>query len=355
MDKYTNIAYEALTEGITDQKYCRKVKKLLEAPSTDSDKDKVKAILSKLGKYASDRKYSNFGDISKSAGDITTFSGYSELQEITKFLSGLNTPGSEAAKGFIKIIIEGVRILTSLKGDFKSNYTKSKVIAVIYNSYLYAVVQAVTSLLSQYIKVTIDPKTQKAEIVIANSKYKANLFYFKQLEKYNTLCASKEFKQIISDASKGVYKEDATGVISAISGGLGAAGMAIGGAIGTATGVLGIVIALFLLVRMSVILFFRARVTLTKQLEEWTSFLELRNNLYKSGAVGGNLSSEKKESIMKKQVKYIEMFTRICEVIRVQSDADVNAATTEVGNDNQEIETTTTGDDNGDGSGDFLI
>lgn len=135
-----------------------------------------------------DKGHIDFGDIPRSMGDITKYSGYTTMMET------LDTINKLAIEQNHKVIIDYVTTVRTAIGfikDLASVYqkgfrTKTDYVALEYNSFVYFCVQATTALIYTYVEIIKFPDKNGMSVVLRNTKIRADEFYFDQLSDYVT-------------------------------------------------------------------------------------------------------------------------------------------------------------------------
>lgn len=143
----------------------------------------------KLFQSVIEKGHIDFGAIPKSEGNIKKYDGYITMLET---LDAIENVGIEFKNKdvltIVKTIRDAIKYIESLSSSYSKGFdTKCEYVMLEYNTYVYTVVEATTSILYEYIDYVKRPDNGMFKIVLKNTKLRANLFYVEQLEKFNRL------------------------------------------------------------------------------------------------------------------------------------------------------------------------
>lgn len=175
-------AVHILCEGTNDSPY--KIKAMLE----DATSPVTKVYKEKLYQSIVDRSHVDFGDIPKSKGDITKYSGYPTMLECLESLQKIAT--EEKSKELLEAIgtvNTAITNIKQLKATYMKAFAKKVELPILdYNTYVLTCVEGVTTLVSNYIDFIKTPSSEY-KFELKNTKYRANKLYIEQLEKFNKI------------------------------------------------------------------------------------------------------------------------------------------------------------------------
>lgn len=152
----------------------------------DSTSPVTKTFKEKLYQSIVDRSHVDFGDIPKSKGDITKYSGYTSMLEclsaLLKVAAEEKSKELSSAVNTVQTAIENIKSLRTVYT--KAFATKADIGVIDYNTYVLTCVEATTSLISNYIDFIKTPSSNYV-MELKNTKFRANALFLEQLEKFN--------------------------------------------------------------------------------------------------------------------------------------------------------------------------
>ena len=293
--------------------YAKVVCEDTESPINNKYREKIYSMVIKKGHIM-------FEDIPKSNGDITRYSGYQTMIDTLDTISSMQQFNTSNVKGYVNTIQEAIRNIENLKMAYMTGFSaKQEYVMLEYNSFVYTCVQATTAILHEFVDYIKRPSTGVGQIVLTNTKYRPNLFYVQQLEKYNNVIKTmgtgyKEYLLNLSKRKK--EKDNFIGLSTAIS--VGTVALAA--------------LSIIPITRELVYQFYNIRTKVSESLELQAYFLELNKKSLEANNV---IDAKKKDEIIRKQENIRNMFIRLSDKLRV---GDIKARTTssaELLNDNK--------------------
>lgn len=315
--------YNAYTESV-------KVLSTMENPSYTKESEEIQAVLEdanspvtrkyheKMYKAVIDKAHIDFGDIPKSNGNIKNYSGYPTMIDTLNVLSKL----AEEEKAmqvltYVKTVQDAVKNIENLSSTFEKGFTtKTEYVALEYDTYVYFCVEATTALIYSFVDVMKSPEKQMMDVKVKNTKLRADEFYFEQLKKFNATQSNvgiqyRKMLEQMCDKSKSNF----TGA------------MAVG--IGT---VMVAAMAIVPVTREIIYQIYNFRGKLSENLAMQAKFLELNKTCVESNV---NLTSDKKQSILKKQEDLAKQLQKMSDAIRVKSSKSIMDSKREIQKDNK--------------------
>lgn len=244
----------------------------------------------------------DYGEIPETKGDITKLSNYSKLTECVSLLRGIlveykqdTAPIDEISKAINNI---------SMRRDMFSRAFKLDVELpiIMYNTAVLNIINAVSYMIATSIEFMKTPNQDSFKITldkVAYSKTKSNMLY-NTLRKFNTSCYNGDFDKAMEFIiNKRVMKEAG---IAAIGG-----GVIVG---------LAIVLNIIPILREMVFLFYYTRMRVSDFFDIQADLLQMNAyNLEKNE----NVDAKKKDHIVSKQLKIVELFRKIANKISINS------------------------------------
>ena len=186
-------ATKILCEG-TDDQYV-KVQAILE----DVESPITKTYKEKLFESIISRSHIDFGDIPKSKGDITKYSGYKSMLDcLHSLLKVANEEKSKELTNAVNTVLTAIENIRALQNVYVKAYANKTDIAIIdYQTYVLTCVEATTTLISNYIDFIKTPSSNYV-MELKNTKFRANALYLDQLERFNKVNVNGSYNKYIS-------------------------------------------------------------------------------------------------------------------------------------------------------------
>jgi len=262
------------------------------------------------------KNHIDFDDIPNSKGDITKYSGYQSM------IDTLNIAKSIAEAEKVKDVnnavdvaltaITNVRNLGDLYGAGFKN--KNNYVMTEYNMFVYCCVEAVSSILSEFVEFAKGISMDTYQIKLRNTKYHANLFYIEQLDKFNKINAVGNYRNYLQS----VLNKDQNNFIGATG-------------VGIATVAITVLLAVLPVTRALVYQGYKMRTKLSDALALQAYFLELNKTCIESNS---SFDSKKKEKILRKQESIRTLFLRLSDKLKVDVARSVRDSAIERKKDN---------------------
>ena len=278
----------------------REVRAVLE----DAESPTTRKAMSTLYKYILDKSHVDFGDIPKSKGNITKYSGYDTMMEVLNTLKELaaSDPTYKDIRTYAEIITTSISILTeNAKYYEKAFANKINILMIEYNTFVYACVEATTAILYQFADFMKTPSSHELKVTLKNAKYRADLFFIDQLKEFNRAGKSGQYQTYLSSIIK-------SGQENFILDGF---------AVGSIALVSAVIFTIVPVTRRLIYTIQDMRGRLAEALELQAYFLELNKSSVQ--AQQGTLGVEKTKKILAKQEAVRIKFLRLADKLRVKS------------------------------------
>lgn len=241
----------------------------------------------------------NFGDIPNSKGDIRKYSGYAMMVETLNTAKSISmTDGVKDVNNAVDTVIAAINSIESLSDLYTAGFrTNNEYVMMEYNSFVFACVEATSCILSEYVEFVKNFTTGLYQIKIRNTKYRAGAFFIDQLEKFNRITSSGNYRgylQSILDKEKDNFVGATT--------------------VGIATVAISVLLAVVPVTRALVYQVFRMRTKLSDALALQAYFLEINKSCVEANTA---FDAAKKEKILKKQENIRVLFTRLSDKLKV--------------------------------------
>jgi hypothetical protein len=291
------------------------VKTILE----DANSPVTRKYQEKLFQSIIDKKHVDFGDIPKSAGNIKAYSGYNNMMEVLNTIDGLaNEQKNKEVMGYVAVVKKAISNIENLSSSYAKGFiNKSDYVMLEYNTYVYTCIEATSSLLYEFVEYIKRPDQQVMSIQLKNTKYRANLYYFDQLNKFNNVNAKMgmDYRKLIESlCNKG--RNNFLGAEMIV--GVAALSMAA--------------LAIVPLTRELIYRFYHMRSNLAQSLELQAEFLEMNKTCLEAN---DSITTEKKKKILEKQNKTRLRLLKLADIIRVKNAKGMNETKKDLDDDNK--------------------
>lgn len=291
------------------------VKTILE----DANSPVTRKYQEKLFQSIIDKKHVDFGDIPKSAGNIKAYSGYNNMMEVLNTIDGLaNEQKNKEVMGYVAVVKKAISNIENLSSSYAKGFiNKSDYVMLEYNTYVYTCIEATSSLLYEFVEYIKRPDQQVMTIQLKNTKYRANLYYFDQLNKFNSVNAKMgmDYRKLIENlCNKG--RNNFLGAEMIV--GVAALSMAA--------------LAIVPLTRELIYRFYHMRSNLAQSLELQAEFLEMNKTCLEAN---DSITTEKKKKILEKQNKTRLRLLKLADIIRVKNAKGMNETKKDLDDDNK--------------------
>ena len=282
----------------------------------DSESPINKKYREKLYQNIIDRAHVDFGDIPKSKGDITKYSGFNTMKETLDILISIKKKKKcPELVDYATIVVTAIENIKKLKPLFTKAYTKkTEIITLEYQIYTYTCVEATTSLISAFVN---DIKTPSSvmKIELKNTKYRGDLFFIDSLRQFNKINKTNRY----SDYINSVIESDKNGYTeSAFALGIGA--------------ITAIALSIVPLTRKLIYFFKNLKRKLSETLATQAYFLELNKNCVE---YNNTIDPKKKKKIIDKQEKLRKLFLSLSDKLKITDARALQTSNRELSQDNK--------------------
>lgn len=291
------------------------VKTILE----DANSPITRKYQEKLFQSIIDKKHIDFGDIPKSAGNIKAYTGYNNMMDVLNSIDGLaNEQKNKEVMGYVAVVKKSISNIENLSSSYAKGFiNKSDYVMLEYNTYVYTCIEATSSLLYEFVEYIKRPDQPTMSIQLKNTKYRANLYYFDQLYKFNNINAKMgmDYRKLIDSlCDKGRNNFLGAEMI------VGVAAISIAA------------LSIVPLTRELIYRFYHMRSSLAQSLELQAEFLEMNKTCLEAN---DSITIEKKKKILEKQNKTRIKLLKLADIIRVKNAKGMNETKKDLDNDNK--------------------
>lgn len=305
---------------------------LRESASSLFEKHEIEAILEDVNspvqmKYNQkiydavlNKKHIDFDDIPESKGDIDQYSGTKNMKETLRIIRGMNEFQKTNVIDYVKTIEEAISNIQGLRDVYKKGFdAKNDYVMLEYCTFVYACVEATTSILYQFVDYIKKPGSQSYQIVLKNTKYRANLLYIQQLEKFNN----------VNKNMLGEYRKFLLALINNEKDNF------VGSTFMVGLATIGIVAAAIVPVtRELVYRFYNMKRKLSDTLAQQAYFLEMNKSIVESNM---DFTVEKRKRILEKQEKIKKKLMILSEKLRVDDVKSDESAKRQLNAENRNL------------------
>ena len=253
----------------------------------------------------------DFGSIPNSKGDITKIENYTQLVECLSTMEGIliQYKQSTMSTDIIKDAIENIKSRTPIWE--KAYNLNIELPIVLYNTIVLSIVSSLSFLISSTIDFIKSPGEDTFEVSINSVgavKTKDNLL-FKNLSKFNTSCSSGELDKCLEYVVKSNTKQ--------------LLGSSTIGAITSGTLIIILITNIIPILRELIFFFYNSRQSLSDYFAVQADLLQMNaeNIRYNTSK-----SAEEKKKIRTKQLKVVDSFRKISNILAIKSKKAENAA-----------------------------
>ena len=303
-----------LRDGINSDEYVQTILEDANSPVTRKYQEKLyESIINK--------SHIDFGDIPKSNGNIRNYSGYNSMVETLDVIANLAIEKkANNVIEYVDIVKTAIHNIEELSSTYEKGFnTKTKYVAMEYDTYVYLCVEATTALIYSFVEVVKNPSKRVLDMTIKNTKMRADEFYFNQLKTFNAVQRTKgiDYRKMLEEMCKS-GKENFLGTAEVV---------------GLAT-IMAVAMSIVPLTRECIYQIYSLRGKLSENLDMQAAFLELNKT-----CIEGNdaITEEKKKKIIDKQSKQVQRMRRLADKLRVKSAKSIVDSQKEIGKDNKDI------------------
>lgn len=278
----------------------REIRAVLE----DADSPTTRKTMNTLYQHIIDKSYVDFGDIPKSKGNITKYSGYPNMVDVLTTLKELSAsdPSYKDIASYVNTISTAVSTLVENAKYYEKAFQRDiKILTIEYNTFVYACIESTTAILYQFADFMRTPSSQEFTVALKNTKYRPDLFFVEQLNEFNRAVKSGQYQTYLSsmiNAGKENFLLD-------------------GFAVGSIAILSAVIFTIVPVTRRLIYTIQDMRGRLAESLELQAYFLELNQTSVK--AQEKTRGAEKTKKILDKQEKVRLKFLRLADKLRVKS------------------------------------
>lgn len=269
-------------------------------------------MVSNLYKSAIEKAYIDFDDIPESKGDITRYSGYSSMVQVLDLIEQLSVKYNTKVPE-VQIVRDAISNITAYRDSFEKGFKLEKeFIILLYNSMVYATVEATSIIISSYVDFVKRPDA--VEFTIIKDRTRGGHTVIQNLQKFNKSVKNGDLAKVLR-AVINTGKENLIGIDDLV----------------VPTIIIGAVITLVPLIRELIFGFYYSRMRLSDYLEQQAMLLEIN----KQNIESSNRPAREKTRIVKKQERTIQNLHRLSEKIKVDNKMSDSKATVELHKENK--------------------
>lgn len=269
-------------------------------------------MVNKLFQSAVNKSHVDFGDIPKSKGDVTKYSGYKSMVESLDILKNLSLKNSHKIPQ-IETVQKALDNIVTNRNLFERGFKLNKeYVTLQYNTLVMSCVIATSALIVSYVDYI--KRVDRVEFVIINANNTPGELCIENLTKFNKSVSTGDFIKVMN------------GIITSGSEGFTGTGTAIASAI--------IMGAIFGVTFMRDIVFYvyYSRVKIAEYLRVQALFLELNKNNINSQ--GYNMAADKKEKVLRNQAVLIDDLKKYADMIDVSDRMATSNMKTDIKKEN---------------------
>lgn len=315
---YSDLIKESVnTEGMTSaQKYDHIIREYFDITDRDtrkilvsvSEADKgevLSSLTNKLYNNIIDKAYEiDFGTIPNSKGDITKIDNYDNMRECLNILRGIMVEYKQGTKNNIDVIEESINHIMNRKDLFTKAFQMNLELPImIYSTTVLSIVSSISFMISSCIEFIKSPNQDTFDFEIdklALNKSKDNLL-FVNLSKFNIACRTGQVDSTINFVIKNKVKNFTGAEIGLIAGGI---------------VIMGILLNIIPILRELIFFFYFTRVRIADYFEIQADLLQM--NAYNIEH-DQSVDPEERKKIAKKQMKIVENFRKVSNVVNIDN------------------------------------
>ena len=299
----------------SDEMSYREQKKI-QAVLEDANSPITNKYLEKLYDSVITKSHIDFDDIPTSKGNIVEYKGYTNMVEILENVANLASENkSESVLDYVNTIKTAMSNMRRLSHVYRKGFlAHSDYVMLEYNVFVYTIIQAVSTILYEFVDYIKRPERQTIDIVLKNNKYRANTFYIDQLKKFNVVNSNMQYEKYL-DSMIANGKNNFTGAT--------AVGIAF---------VVSVALAIIPITREVVYRFYNTRAKISDCLAQQAYFLELNKACVEANT---DFSRAKRDKILIKQEKIKNLCLRLSSKLRVEHLKSVNSGKEAIKSDNK--------------------
>lgn len=264
-----------------------------------------------------DKGHIDFGSIPLSKGDIKSYSGYKNMIDTLDVIIGIGTEEKSNVVGYANTVLEAIKNIEALTSVFQKGFAaKNEYVMLEYNTYVFTCVEATTTLIYEFVDFVKRPDKPTYVITLKDTKFRANTFYFEQLNAFNNVNKNmytnyrKMLETMISSGRNNFTGAEVIG-IAAVS-------MAA--------------LAVVPITRALIYHLYNLRSSISSELDLQAAFLEMNKTCIEANDA---FTEDKKKKIISKQESIRKFMSALSDKIRIKESKSVKVTDKEIEHDNK--------------------
>lgn len=273
--------------------------------------------IEKLYDQVISKSHIDFDNIPQSKGNIVQYSGYTNMIEVLENILKLASDNhAQNVIDYVQTIKVAIANMRKLAPVYQKGFsTRNDYIMLEYNTFVYTIIQATSSLLYEFVDYIKKPNQQTIEIVLKNNKYKANIYYIEQLNKFNMVNKNMQYEKYLQAMLQN-GRDNFLGTAEIVG----------------LTTVISLALIIVPLVRELVYQFYNVRSNISDAMAQQAYFLEMNKAVIEAN---NDFNQKKKTEILIKQEKIKNLCLRISDKLRVNHIKAIDSGKAAIQNDNK--------------------
>lgn len=305
----TQVLLESENASLKEQREIQMVLEDAESPIRNK-------YLEKLYDSVISKSHIDFDNIPQSRGNIVEYVGYTNMIEVLENILKLASDSkSESVIEYANIIKDSISYMRSLAPIYQKGFRlKNEYVMLEYNTFVYTIIQAVSTLLYEFVDYVKKPTSKTMEITLKNTKYRANTYYINQLNKFNKINKTMQYGKFL-EAMLQNDRNNFTGVELV---GL--------------TAIIVVALAIVPITRELVYHYYNLKSNVSDCLAQQAYFLEMNKTVIEANS---DFNEKKKAAILMKQEKIKNLCSRLSEKLRVTHIKSIDSGKASLQSDNK--------------------
>jgi hypothetical protein len=222
---------------------------------------------------------------------------------------------SQTVIDYVNTVKEAITHMRALAPLYQKGFRqRNQYVMLEYNTFVYTIVQATTTLLYEFVDYVKRPDRSTIDIVLKNTKYRANTYYIDQLSKFNTINTKMQYSKFL----EAILTKEKDAFTGAELVGLGV--------------IVSVALAIVPVTRELVYQYYNLKSNLSDCLAQQAYFLEMNKAVVEANS---DFTSKKKDAILIKQEKIKNLCLRLSEKLRVNHVKAVDAGKASIKEENK--------------------
>lgn len=264
-----------------------------------------------------DKGHIDFGSIPLSKGDIKSYSGYKNMIDTLDVIIGIGTEEKSNVVGYANTVLEAIKNIEALTSVFQKGFAaKNEYVMLEYNTYVFTCVEATTTLIYEFVDFVKRPDKPTYVITLKDTKFRANTFYFEQLNAFNNVNKNmytnyrKMLETMISSGRNNFTGAEVIGIATVSMAAL----------------------AVVPITRSLIYHLYNLRSSISSELDLQAAFLEMNKTCIEANDA---FTEDKKKKIISKQESIRKFMSALSDKIRIKESKSVKVTDKEIENDNK--------------------